>query len=260
MAGKRRTPSRDRRITVQGEPKEELDLHLLAQALVMIAKQPGRQAESPTEPPRPATSRGTPPFAAGDAGSAPLDAGPLSTAAREASERLVAPLGHRWSHVRGVAARAAELADAVPEDQRDVLVAAAWLHDIGYADELAVSGLHALDGARHLQHEGWPELVVSLVAFHTGATTEAEERGLFDNLMEFDQPPPPLLDALTAADMVTGPTGEWVSSENRVREILKRYGPPHPVHRAVARSAPELVDAVRRVEARTSVVVQPPMS
>jgi hypothetical protein len=33
----------------------------------------------------------------------------------------------------------------------DLLEAAAWLHDIGYAPGLAVTGLHALDGARYLR-------------------------------------------------------------------------------------------------------------
>ena len=32
-----------------------------------------------------------------------------------------------------------EMADAVRRDEREVLVAAAWLHDIGYADELAAT-------------------------------------------------------------------------------------------------------------------------
>jgi hypothetical protein len=33
----------------------------------------------------------------------------------------------------------------------DLLEAAAWLHDIGYAPVLAATGLHASDGARYLR-------------------------------------------------------------------------------------------------------------
>jgi hypothetical protein len=33
----------------------------------------------------------------------------------------------------------------------DLLEAAAWLHDIGYAPGLVTSGLHRLDGARYLR-------------------------------------------------------------------------------------------------------------
>ena len=36
----------------------------------------------------------------------------------------------------------------------DDLVAAAWLHDIGYAPELVETGFHPLDGARYLRREG----------------------------------------------------------------------------------------------------------
>lgn len=258
MAGKRRTPRRDVHITVQSEPRQDPDLHLMAQALVMTAKHLGREAESATVAPQPATSTGTGIPVACDGERVPAGRGPLSLAARETSARRLEPLGRRWRHVRAVAARAAELVDAVPENQRDVLVAAAWLHDIGYADEIAVTGLHPLDGARHLRDEGWPDLVVSLVAYHTGATMEAEERGLCESLTEFSQPPLILLDVLTAADMVTGPDGTWVRAVDRVQEILQRYGSKHPVHRAVTRSGPDLIDAVKRVEARSNVPVQPP--
>ena len=57
--------------------------------------------------------------------------------------------------------------------------AAAWLHDTGYAPGLAVTGLHALDGARYLrdaQHAG--AMLCRLVAHHSYAIVEAGERGL----------------------------------------------------------------------------------
>ena len=60
----------------------------------------------------------------------------------------------------------------------DPVVAAAWLHDVGYSPALQDTGLHALDGAVFLAGRGVEPLVVSLVAFHTGAEFEAEERGL----------------------------------------------------------------------------------
>ena len=60
---------------------------------------------------------------------------------------LQEPLPRRWAHVQGVAARACSLAPVLGADA-DLLEAAAWLHDIGYAPDLAVTGLHALDGAR----------------------------------------------------------------------------------------------------------------
>src|SRR5277367_6204186 len=51
-------------------------------------------------------------------------------------------LPRRWAHVQGVAARARGLAAVLGADA-DLLEAAAWLHDIGYAPDLNVTGLHA---------------------------------------------------------------------------------------------------------------------
>ena len=56
------------------------------------------------------------------------------------------PPPRRWAHVQGVAAQARGLAPVLGTDA-DLLEAAAWLHDIGYAPGLAVTGLHALAGA-----------------------------------------------------------------------------------------------------------------
>ena len=89
-------------------------------------------------------------------------------------------LPRRWAHVQGVAARARGLAPVLGADA-DLLEAAAWLHDIGYAPDLAITGLHALDGARYLrdtQHAD--EMLCRLVAHHSCAIVEAEERGLAD--------------------------------------------------------------------------------
>ena len=56
---------------------------------------------------------------------------------------LQEPLPRRWAHVQGVAARARGRAPVLGTDA-DLLQAAAWLHDIGYAPGLATTGLHRL--------------------------------------------------------------------------------------------------------------------
>src|SRR5690242_2167268 len=89
-------------------------------------------------------------------------------------------LPRRWAHVQGVATRARSLAPALGTDA-ELLEAAAWLHDIGYAPGLVVTGLHSLDGAQYLrdaQHAG--ALLCRLVAHHSCALIEAGERGLAD--------------------------------------------------------------------------------
>ncbi len=89
-------------------------------------------------------------------------------------------LPRRWAHVQGVAARARGLIPVLGADA-DLLEAAAWLHDIGYAPGLAVTGLHALDGARYLRDAQHADaMLCRLVAHHTCASVEAGERGLAD--------------------------------------------------------------------------------
>ncbi|WP_326568050.1 HD domain-containing protein [Amycolatopsis rhabdoformis] len=166
------------------------------------------------------------------------------------AEKLIAPLGRRWSHVQSVAARARELSLAVPTEETDALVSAAWLHDIGYAPEIGHTHFHPLDGARYLRDHGWPRGVVNLVAHHSGARFEAEERGLATELDEFPFEDSPSLDALVTADLTTGPGGERLTYEERISEILNRYSPDDPVHRTWIKAAPILRRAVRRTEAR----------
>jgi putative nucleotidyltransferase with HDIG domain len=93
---------------------------------------------------------------------------------------LQEPLPRRWAHVQGVAARACALAPVLGADA-DLLEAAAWLHDIGYAPGLATTGLHQLDGARYLRDAQHADaMLCRLVAHHSCAIIEAGERGLAD--------------------------------------------------------------------------------
>ncbi|MEV4150170.1 HD domain-containing protein [Amycolatopsis sp. NPDC049691] len=142
--------------------------------------------------------------------------------------------------------RAGELTGAVQPDQAESLVAAAWLHDIGYAPEIGVTKFHPLDGARHLRNLDWPADIVNLVAHHSGARFEAAERGMSEQLEEFPFADSPVLDALVAADLTTGPSGERLTYDERIAEILKRYPADDPVHRTWVKAAPILKEAVRR--------------
>ena len=165
---------------------------------------------------------------------------------------LADSLPRRWSHVQGVAARARTLKLSLGPDA-ELLEAAAWLHDIGYLPELAHTGLHGLDGARYLRDLQHAEpLLCRLVAHHSCAVIEAEERGLAHVLTgEFAPPPQPLADALTFCDMTTSPDGEHVHVHNRLAEIHDRYGTSHLVSRSIRRATPLILEAVGHVHART---------
>jgi putative nucleotidyltransferase with HDIG domain len=160
-------------------------------------------------------------------------------------ERLIAPLGNRWAHVQAVAHQARRVAAVLSGEDGDVLVAAALLHDIGYAPSLARLGFHPVDGARFLRDHG-QERLACLVAHHSGARFEAQERGLVDELAAFPVEEGPVMDALTFADMTTGPAGQPMTLDQRVDEILRRYPPDDPVYRAIVRARPLLKAAVER--------------
>lgn len=133
-------------------------------------------------------------------------------------------------------------------DWDDMLVRAAWLHDIGYAPGLAVTGFHPLDGALYLDSIGAPRRVVCLVAHHSCARIEAELRGPGAKLAQFEDESGAHRDALWYCDITTSPDGEPVKAEKRIREIKRRYGPGNVVTRAIAEATPELLGAVERTE------------
>jgi HD superfamily phosphodiesterase len=136
---------------------------------------------------------------------------------------LQEPLSRRWAHSQGVAARARGLAPVLGADA-DLLEAAAWLHDIGYAPGLTLTGLHQLDGARHLRDAQHADaLLCRLLAHHSCAIIETEERGLADVLsLEFEPAPYALSSVLTCCDMTTSPDGELMPVEQRLSEIHDR--------------------------------------
>lgn len=161
----------------------------------------------------------------------------VTWAAAEAKARLE-PLGRRLTHVERVAARAADLGPSLFGSAADALIAAAYLHDIGYAPELAATGFHPLDGARFVRDSGHTELA-SLVAHHTGARNEALLRGIEDFLEEFPHQDTLLLRALTYCDLTTGPDGSRTNVDDRVSEICERYGTEHVVSRGILVGYPE---------------------
>ncbi|TDB95355.1 HD domain-containing protein [Actinomadura sp. 7K534] len=175
-----------------------------------------------------------------------------------ARKHLETPLPRRWAHTQGVARQARTLAPIL-KGQADLLEAAAWLHDIGYAPDLVDTGFHPLDGARFLRstHQADDHLC-RLVAFHSCALIEARERGLADELNRaFGPEPSSLSDFLVYCDMTTSPDGQPVTVVDRIAEILRRYEPDHPVNRAINRASPLLIAHVEGINQRRHVALLP---
>ena len=170
--------------------------------------------------------------------------------ARDRAQALLADLPDRWAHTVGVARRAEEFAVILDEPEHDLLVIAAWLHDIGYSPAVAVHGFHPLDGAIYLDGHGWPARVSALVAHHSEARFVAREHGLQPATDRYPRELSALADALTYADQTTGPTGEPLSVRARMSEMLDRHGPDSAQARVHHLRAARLLAAATRVRAR----------
>lgn len=163
--------------------------------------------------------------------------------------QLLTPLGNRWLHVRGVGERARAVAALFNGENRDDLIAAAYLHDIGYAPSLAVTGFHPLDGASYLRSLGY-ERLASLVAYHSEAGFEAALRGYATELSAFPRERSAVGDALTYCDQLTNSIGEPVSLRERHADIRARYDADSVVAQACHQALPYLALAVGRTKRR----------
>jgi hypothetical protein len=164
---------------------------------------------------------------------------------------LIGGVGTRLAHSRRVAHQAGLAVAVLDAPWSGALLDAAWLHDIGYAPSLQITGFHPLDGARWLRSEGWPAEVCCLVAWHTRAGTEAALRDLSVVLAaEFPAPPELAQAALAWADLTSSPTGDCCEAADRLAEIQDRYPPGSVVSRAISANLPSLLADVALIEAK----------
>ncbi|MFD7918894.1 HD domain-containing protein [Streptomyces sp. NPDC059740] len=168
---------------------------------------------------------------------------------------LAESLPTRWAHSQQVYRTAVSLAPILGEDA-DLLAAAAIAHDVGYAEAAIDTRQHMIDGGLYLQSVGAEARLCTIVALHTSSPWEAAELGLSDRLNAFVPVSGALVDAITYCDLSSSPDGHPVDPEDRLDEVLKRYGPEHVVFRAVSTARPHLLDMVARVRERLSTLSQ----
>ena len=172
----------------------------------------------------------------------------VSWAAEQAAS-LLAPLGDRWLHVQGVVEAARWVGEVLDEEDRSYLIAAAYMHDIGYAPSLIKTGFHPLDGARYIRSLGY-ERLACLVAYHSEARFEAQLRGYGHELNAFPLERSATTDALTYCDLTISPIGERVSLKERACDVYSRYGETAIVARAFRQAMPYFSLAIARTRLR----------
>jgi putative nucleotidyltransferase with HDIG domain len=171
--------------------------------------------------------------------------------ARSIAATLLGTESSRWRHARAVARQAEQIAPVVGPLDRDLLVCAAWLHDIGHADGLSRTGFHPLDGADHLLAAGWPERLAALVAHQCEARALAAAQGLEQELARFPREDGAVADALVYADLSAGPGGERISLVQRLAALEECHAAePLAVRQARRSRRRPLVASVERTEQR----------
>lgn len=165
--------------------------------------------------------------------------------------RLLHDLPARLAHSLLAGQQAQRVRGTVPRADRDVLVSAALLHDIGYSPALVQSGFHPLDGANYLLLAGAQHRLAALVAHHSESRLIAAAGGHLAELSRFRREEGPVMDALVHADMTAGPTGEPMNVPDRLADIVARHAHEDPdLLAARLARVPFLLAAAERVRVR----------
>lgn len=93
------------------------------------------------------------------------------------------------------------------------------------------------------------ERLAGLVAHHTQGRHEARLRGLQEALAEFDDEDSLVSAALAYCDLTTGPSGQRMTPGQRLLDVEARYSEDSPVANGLRAAWPELMVAIRQVEA-----------
>lgn len=169
-----------------------------------------------------------------------------------AEKKLAGPLPGRWHHVRGVIARAEAVAPrlGLSSVDRDVLIAAAALHDIGLAPDVAATQASFLDGARWLAAHDVPARVVDLVARCDCGAVESTLRGYGDAYTAYGDERSPVRDALWYCCLTTAADGSATTLAERIGAWSTSYAGDDVIARYAVLARAELEAAVARTEDR----------
>jgi hypothetical protein len=158
----------------------------------------------------------------------------------------------RWLHVRGAVATARVVADrlGLVPDERALLVAAAALHDIGLAPDLARTQASFLDGADWLAAAGAPARLVNLVAHCDCGRVESALRGHEAAYAAYPDEQSPTRDALWYCCLTTAADGSATTLAERIAAWSTAYAGDDVIARYAVLARGELEAAVARTEER----------
>lgn len=155
----------------------------------------------------------------------------------------------RIEHIFAVGRKAKAAAETIKrrhpeiEIDPDFVYCAALLHDIGYAESIAQTGFHPLDGYNFLCRSGYPDLAAAIVG-HSSAPEHAQLSGI--SL-------PDINDSVTAkiityCDAHIKQGGAEVTYQERVNDIVSRYGTDSITVQACHRADPRIRAIISEIE------------
>jgi hypothetical protein len=172
---------------------------------------------------------------------------------------LFGPGSGRYLHMRKAADAASRTARLLlPTDEAELVTAAAWLHDIGYAAPR--TGFHSVDGADLLLSLGWSDRLASLVAHHSFARLVAPAAGAAEELARFPLETGLVHDLIVYGDMSVDPCGATVHLDERLADIRRRHDGSSATGRVHPQRADAIAAAVRRVDAALADRYRPAVS
>lgn len=163
---------------------------------------------------------------------------------------------NRYKHIIGVVRQMKHLLDRIDiaDKLKPLLIQTAYLHDIGYCDRLNATNFHPLDGAIFAQNHGFPKPVVAAVLFHSGAYESAKKArrdlvSIYDaNITLLVDTDWLFIDLVTYCDLHTAPNGEKITFDERIQDIVQRYGENHDVSRFMVGNHKNFKKTIQRVE------------
>ncbi|MET8765112.1 hypothetical protein [Lentzea sp. NPDC004782] len=174
----------------------------------------------------------------------------LSNWAHELAEAILCKNhSHHWEYTKLVVHRAEVLGPILlPEDEADVLSAAAWLHRVGAAVELQETGFVPLDSARYIASmTTFPRRVVALVAHQSSAATKAVERGLSAEMTCYADEETLTRDALWHCVTPVLPANLELAHRARQEASTEFLGKDHPIALAHEEGQTRIREASSRV-------------
>ncbi len=182
----------------------------------------------------------------------------VTKASMDASKlaQYLSPKSNRYQHILGVVRLMEDLLPSlqIPDNWKPHVIQACYLHDIGYSPKLNQYGFHPLDGAIFASKKGFVKPVVSAILFHSCAyeiaQMEKNQKRLSiyqAHLPLLDEHDRLLIDLVTYCDIHTSPTGEKISFQERVKEVIDRYGAHHPVSKMMVQNQKHYEVVVTRV-------------